>query len=334
MGSFKVKLVGWFALLALLPLAFAFYGYDTLARRSETRRVDAALEAGLRAAATGYGARIDATTRRAQRLASSPALQQAMRSEDLLALRRILGAAPPGPSVKRTVDVIEGGRLLGPVSVWLPVDRTLLSRLRSGLAPEDRLIAVRHGRVVAGIGRGSALQFGPGTARRVTLDGTRYRALLTQPLGPGGYQLAAVAPQSRIDAARRSSERRIGVALVLSLLLVSVATYLLGRSIVRTLRDLANAANAIAGGSLAERVEVHGNDEFAQVGRAFNHMASELQQRLQELEEERLRVQRAVNRFGEALEATHDPGQLVRVVVESAVEATGSTGGVVLGPEG
>jgi len=41
-----------------------------------------------------------------------------------------------------------------------------------------------------------------------------------------------------------------------------------------------------------------------------------------------------VARFGEALAATHDVGQLVRVVVESAVEATGATGGVVLGPEG
>src|SRR3954471_22618045 len=104
MGSFKVKLVVWFALLALIPLAFAFYGYDTLARRSETRRVDASLEAGLRAAAASYGARIDATTRRAQRLAQSPALQAAMRSEDLLALRRLLGVPPLGPSVKRTVN--------------------------------------------------------------------------------------------------------------------------------------------------------------------------------------------------------------------------------------
>ena len=50
MGSFRVKLVLWFALLALLPLAVAFYGYDTLARRSETRRSDAGLEATLRAA--------------------------------------------------------------------------------------------------------------------------------------------------------------------------------------------------------------------------------------------------------------------------------------------
>ena len=49
MGSFKLKLVLWFALLALLPLAVAFYGYDALSKRSETRRVDAGLEAGCEA---------------------------------------------------------------------------------------------------------------------------------------------------------------------------------------------------------------------------------------------------------------------------------------------
>ena len=38
MGSFKLKLVMWFALLALLPLAVAFYGYDSLTSRSETGR--------------------------------------------------------------------------------------------------------------------------------------------------------------------------------------------------------------------------------------------------------------------------------------------------------
>jgi diguanylate cyclase (GGDEF)-like protein len=63
-------------------------------------------------------------------------------------------------------------------------------------------------------------------------------------------------------------------------------------------------------------------------------MASQLELRLVELETERSRVRDATARFGEALVATHDPAQLVRIVVESAVEATGAAGGVVLGPHG
>jgi len=85
---------------------------------------------------------------------------------------------------------------------------------------------------------------------------------------------------------------------------------------------------------LQERVEVQGNDEFAQLGRSFNRMAGQLEQRAHELDAERARVHDAFVRFGEALTATHEPTQLLRVVVESAVEATGAAGGIVLGPNG
>jgi diguanylate cyclase (GGDEF)-like protein len=146
--------------------------------------------------------------------------------------------------------------------------------------------------------------------------------------------LAALTPQQRIDAAARASERTIIIALLASLGLFVIATYLLGRSIVRTLGRLVDAANAIASGRLGGRLDVRGRDEFAQLGTAFNRMAATLEQRLAELETERSRVRDATARFGEALVATHDPAQLVQVVVESAVEATGAAGGVVLGPHG
>ena len=54
MGSFKVKLVAYFVLLSLLPLTAAFWGFSTVAARAETRRVDARLQAGLRATVAAY----------------------------------------------------------------------------------------------------------------------------------------------------------------------------------------------------------------------------------------------------------------------------------------
>jgi hypothetical protein len=53
-GSFKVKLVAYFLLLSLLPIAAAFWGFTSVAGQSETRRVDARLQAGLRAALATY----------------------------------------------------------------------------------------------------------------------------------------------------------------------------------------------------------------------------------------------------------------------------------------
>jgi diguanylate cyclase (GGDEF)-like protein len=333
MGSFKFKLVVWFALLALLPLAIAFYGYDSLAKRSETRRADAALQAGLRGAVAGYSQRLDAAGVAAQKIAADPTLQRALRGHDQQTLKKILSRVPGAHlgNGSRSVSVLYRGRLLGRVSVSVPLNERTLRSLSGGLESGDRLVAVRAATVVAG-GTGT-LPLEPGHAARVKFGTTEYRGLETEKL-PSGVALAALTPQHRIDVAAHSSERTVLLALLGSLLLFGIATYLLGHSIVRTLKSLVDAANAIAHGRLGGRVDVRGRDEFAQLGSAFNRMAATLELRLAELETERSRVRDATTRFGEALVATHDPAQLVQVVVESAVEATGAAGGIVLGPQG
>ena len=350
MGSFKLKLVLWFALLALLPLTVAFYGYSALATRSETRRVDATLESALRSAVATYAGHLDAAGLAAARLAGEPAVQRALRARDRAALATLVKTVPLGavaapgihvgfkssiPDGARTVKVLAGGRVLGLISVHVPVDQQLLTILGSGLAPGDRIVAVRSGLVVAGPDTGSSLRLQPGGVARVQVAKVRYRGLRTGPLAePRGLELAVLAPQHSIDVAARADRGRILAALLASLALLAIVTYLLGRSIVSTLRRFANAANAIARGNLDERVTVRGSDEFAQLAGAFNRMAAQLEQRLAELETERTRVRAATARLGETLVATHDPTQLIRVIVESAVEATGALGGVVLTSNG
>src|SRR5581483_9103560 len=68
-----------------------------------------------------------------------------------------------------------------------------------------------------------------------------------------------------------------------------------------------------ARGELHQRVEIRARKEFAGVGEAFNRMADQLEQRLDELEEVRRRRRQATARFGEVLAATHDVEQLLRV---------------------
>ena len=350
MGSFKLKLVLWFALLALLPLTVAFYGYDSLASRSETRRTDASLQSALRSALATYAAHLDAAGAAAGTLASEPALQRALQTHDRTALARLVAAWPhasvaadrqrvgvvPAPVEGiRTVSVLGGGRVLGKVSVHVPLDASLLTALGGGLAPADRIVATRFGRIVAGGARGTALALPPGRAAGVSVSGVDYRALQTAQLGaPRGLALVVLAPQSSIASAAHTARTRIVAALLASLLLIAIVTYLLGRSIVGTLRTLADAANAIARGRLDERVVVRGTDEFAQLADSFNRMAAQLEQRLAELETERTRVRDATARFGETLVATHDLDQLARVIVEAAIGASGASGGLMLGPHG
>ena len=83
-GSFKVKLVVYFLLLSLLPIAAAFWGFTSVAGQSETRRVDARLQAGLRATLASYQERLDAAQREAASLARSRAFQRELERRDLL----------------------------------------------------------------------------------------------------------------------------------------------------------------------------------------------------------------------------------------------------------
>ena len=123
-------------------------------------------------------------------------------------------------------------------------------------------------------------------------------------------------------------------AFLIALAGFGLVTYLVVQAVFGTLGQLTDAANAIARGELRQRVEVSGAAEFRQVSEAFNGMAAQLEQRLAELDTERRRAREGTARFAEVLAATHDVSQLLRAVVETAVEATGADGGVVVGIEG
>jgi diguanylate cyclase (GGDEF)-like protein len=354
MGSFTRKLVFYFILLALFPVAAAFWGFQSLAYRSETRRTDARLEAGLRATLGVFYDQRQNAVDAGERLAHDRQFQLALRRGDRAELDRIVSSVtsasvrvqrsarvtkPEGLAFQRSFSVMDGARLLGTIVVSVPIDDAFLrhARARSSLKAEDLLVALRSERVV----RGSATLAGadvtapPGDAKVLKLAKERYRTLRTESLpDPDGVAFAVLAPQARIDAAANSLKRRLLLGLLGLLVLIGFSAYLMSRSVVRMLGRFADAAYGIARGRLSERVPVRGRDEFAQLGRAFNEMAKQLESRLVELEAERVRLRESTARFGQALVATHDVDQLLTVVVETAVEASSAYGGVVIGPNG
>jgi diguanylate cyclase (GGDEF)-like protein len=352
-GSFKVKLVAYFLLLSLLPLAAAFFGFSTVAARSETRRVDARLQAELRAALATYEDELVAADEAAADLARTPAFQRALLRRDRAAIRRLLKAHPnlsveagddfhvgrvDPTAAKRQVAVVGRGAR-GAVIAAVPLDQRLLTRLegRSGLDGDDHVILIEDRRVVAGPARtlGGSFDALPGRTNTLTFSGTRYRALVAETLNDiPSATIGLISPQTHIDAAKHAAMQRLLAGLFACLLLVAVVAYIEGRAIVRTVGRLVDAARAISRGDLDQRVPVQGRDEFALLGRTFNEMAAQLQTRLDELEGQRGRLRDVIARFGEALGATHDADQLMRLIVEAAIEATMAKGGVLISSSG
>ena len=352
--SFRLKLVAYFLLVSLLPLSAAGWGLHVVAGKSETKSVDVRLGTGLRAVGGIYKDEYLAAANRATSLAGNLAFQRALADKDVQTLKVML-AQRPGVSLEASgvrlgpaktigkptqVGVVDRGRTLGTLFAGVPLDEKTLAGIsaRAGLRDDqlhvnDQLAVVKDGRLVAGPASVRGQPMGvPLSAETLSIAKQQYRVLANR-ADPRTAKTAFVllSRQAAIDKKVANSDRKLLLGLLGSLALIAFVAYVVGGSIVGSLARLAEAANAIARGRLDQRVEVHGGDEFARLGTAFNEMADQLEARAEELGAERARVRETTVRFGEALAATHDVDQLLRVIVETAVEATGATGGLVVG---
>ena len=349
LGSFKLRLVAFFLLLSLLPLIAALWAFSEVAQRSETGRADTRVNAALRIAAGTYNNQVAEAGTTAKALATATAFQQGLVGQSRVALSRlyrdqeqagffqrgvrVAGFSPPPMAATQDALVVSpSGKRIGRVVVFVPLDTDLIKLLRkgSGLKDDDLLVLSRGERVIAGPQTGVTLPVLDYLPATVTFDHTKYRASGAEVDGGVGTRLAVLVPNTKIEAAAADLRRRLLLFSIIALSLVALLAYALGRNIVRSLRELADAAADVSRGNFGSRVPVRGRDEFARLGHAFNEMAGQLETRVDELAWERGRARNALTRFGEALAATNDPLQLLPVIVESIVEATGASGGRLL----
>jgi diguanylate cyclase (GGDEF)-like protein len=350
--TFGRRLAAYFIVLALVPLTAGFLGFAAVIERSELRQLDLGLQAGLRAAIASYEGELTRAQNAGEKLARSSAFQRALVRRDRAALTRLVrgkanlrleagrlrvGAKPPLAGQRR-IDIVGPHGTLGTLVVEVPLTNASLARLqrRAGIVPGQQLAVLRNGVVAAGGPTpGQALRPGTGDLATVGSGNGRYRVVsATSSTLPASLRLALFGDQRVAEQAAARIEHRLLALLIGLLALIGVIALIEGRAMVRTVRGLAEAARGFAQGQLDQRVVVRSHDEFGELGRAFNEMAAQLQARLDELARERTRLREATLRFGEGLRASHDVDELLRVVVESAVEATHAAGGIVLGPNG
>jgi diguanylate cyclase (GGDEF)-like protein len=351
--AFKYRLQIFFVILTILPLLAAGWAISGISAKNRTNRTDQQLATTLSAAEVSYAQDHTAADITAKEFASSLDVQQLLRTTTFVGkgtLGNLMETATDGANFRLTAYDRSGKLLAGtPPSNSLfqfraavarsgaivasePVQAFVQTVRQSARVPHDeQIVVVLGGRAYSTDGHTGSLSIASlpsGRAATMTVFGKHVRAL---GIGlAGDSALVATSDQSKLDSDIRSIQLRTAAILLVAMIAIAILAGLLVRSLTATLRTFAERARSIAGGHFDQQVPTPGNDEFAQFGRAFNEMSAQLERRIDELEDERRRVQDAVGRFGVALASTHDVTALLDVVLRSAMQVARARGGRLL----
>ncbi|WP_406074824.1 diguanylate cyclase [Micromonospora sp. NBC_01638] len=121
----------------------------------------------------------------------------------------------------------------------------------------------------------------------------------------------------------------VGVVVLAGLLAVLTA-WRLARVTTRPLVELAGAVDRVAHGDLTARVPVRSRDELGRLAAAFNRMTRETGSYVAALTSNRDQLRGHLAVLGDTLASTHDLQRILRVILRSAIGATGARAGAVL----
>ena len=134
-----------------------------------------------------------------------------------------------------------------------------------------------------------------------------------------------------------ASMLRTAVLLLIGLGMAVVASFLIGRRVVRPLAALREGAARIGAGALTHRIDIQTDDEFQELATEFNHMAAQLQELYADLEqrvEARTRELarsveelQALGEVSQAVSSTLDLPTVLTTIVSRAVQLSGASGG-------
>jgi diguanylate cyclase (GGDEF)-like protein len=349
--SFRNRLTLFFVLIVIVPMIAVGFVLFHLIATNESGKADAKLGARQETAiALARAARMDADVA-AQTIANDVGLAQALRAGDHPALEARMRALLQANDAKRIV-VSRGGRPLADVgspTATFPASRTLVDRSRGTLGtlqvsvqePGDYAALVREatrqqvvvqragGPVLASTLRGVDAAGLPSGHGRVKVAGRDFSAASFEPAGFLGDRLKVSVLSPAAQQADDVNRNRLIAGALLAGFFILAFTFALivSRSLQRQVGSLLQAARRLGSGDFSAKVPTTGHDELAMLGEEFNKMSSQLQLRLDELAQERVRLQEAMRRIGDTFASNLDREGLLDIVVRTAVDGVGADAG-------
>jgi diguanylate cyclase (GGDEF)-like protein len=147
-------------------------------------------------------------------------------------------------------------------------------------------------------------------------------------LGGSDMTLVASTPIAPISSLGRRVLTSLLPLVLLALLGTTALAYLLARLITQPLEEVAEGAKAISEGRFNHLIPERSKDEVGQLAAAFNDMTTRLKYTVTELSTSRDQLQKAVRRVGETLRSTHDMGQMLDSILNTAADSVAADAGI------
>ena len=346
--SFRNRLTLFFVAIVIVPMLSVAFVLFSLISDNENGKADARVAARQQLAVNLYRSDVDAAGRIATRVGADRELATALRGgDDAAAERRARELLQKFGAVRIVIEDRQKRRIdVGRRDAVAPARRELVDSNGSRfgtLTVSDRSAAVfaRQIRKLTGLhavvreGSTTLAETLPGTPSgdlpdvgRVKVGGEDYRVASFPAPGFGErVRVSLLSSQSALQSDITRSRWLAGGVLAGFFLLAIVCAILVSRSLQSQIGSFLEAARRLGRGDFGAQVPTHGRDEFSALGGEFNRMALQLQNRLQDLQTERLRLENAMRRLGEAFASGLDREALLEIAVRTAVDGVDATGG-------
>jgi diguanylate cyclase (GGDEF)-like protein len=298
--------------------------YDDRRKAADLARriggTDATLAAALRA---GDRARLQ---RRAAQLRAQYGLARIL----VLDKRRrpLADAGSPLAAFPATLQLVDqAGKSYGTMqlSVQTAADYARLVRRVAGL----HTVVLRDGNVIAGTLPRVDPKALPARQGQVTVSNVDYRVSSFPAPGFAGSRVqVSVLDDTSVTSDNVGRSRWIAAGILVGFFVLAFTfAVLVSRSLQRQILAFLEAARRLGSGDFSAQVPTVGHDEFAALGDQFNQMASQLQEREEDLRQERVRLESAMRRIGETFASNLDRDALLEIVVRTAVDGVAAQAG-------
>jgi diguanylate cyclase (GGDEF)-like protein len=328
--SFRTRLTGFFVLIVVVPMIAVGFLVFRLIGDSQQGKADARAS-GLATAATDLyqseaaDGRADAATV-ARELSRNPSANVAAIATGSGLARLVVtrGTRVVADVGARTAIAPGTARVIGPASRRLSVSASELTAAQFAreLVGSGVAIVVRQGATTLA----STLSAAPPALSRggnVSVGGTSYRTLTQKFTGFGAepVSVTVLSDLSVTNGSVQTSQIVAGAFIIAFLVLAFGFSVLAARELQGQLGRFLQAARRLGSGDFSSPVPIEGHDEFAALGEEFNKMSTQLEHRLEELQQERARLRESVRRIGQTFESNLDRPALLELALQTAVDA-------------